>query len=62
MKNAFWVVKIILASVVGLGVLRAQTSTWVRAIGGAGSDEGYAIIQTPTGYLVAGLTRSGGAG
>jgi hypothetical protein len=62
MKKAFWVVKIILAAALSLGILHAQTSTWVRAIGGGDKDEGRAIIQTPTGYLVAGLTRSGGAG
>ena len=63
MKKTFWLVKITLASALSVGMLRTQTSTWVRAIGGADSDKGEAIIQIPGGgYLVAGLTRSGGAG
>jgi len=36
--------------------------TWVRAIGGGDSDKGNGIAETSTGFAVAGLTRSGGAG
>lgn len=62
MKKMFWGFKIILVAMLGLGISRAQNPTWVRAIGGGDRDEGKAIVQTPAGYLVAGLTRSGGAG
>jgi uncharacterized delta-60 repeat protein len=62
MKKRLWGTKMILAGMLGTGILHPQSSTWVRAIGGAGNDQGEAILQTATGYLVAGLTRSGGAG
>ncbi len=60
MKKMFWVLKITLAAVLGVGLLHAQEWNWARAYGSGNTDQGMAMIQTPdSGFLVAGMTRSG---